>query len=591
MSMNRMYRWYRSWSLATRQFLFLFFTTFAFFILLAWNNYYKAADLFKTQMVSDSEVLIARTNQLIDAYLDNSQNVLLLLSTNAKLLQEGNEQPISDSLRFIATNNSTFVKTLYMIRKDGKVYASSQVYYDVIGNPMLPAIYENSQQNYGASVISQPYVSPLSGPTVAISRPIGGDTGEIVGVAVVELDMEKLNRKISEWTSDSYKTYVILSDKNKVVTFDRDNEMLPQKPRSYREDLPESFVGRLAELPVASNELDEPAGKLVVVKSGQNRLGWTLCVLIKERYFYQNVGRLFDNYKAAAFLWVVILLFMAFAMSRYMTKSVRTLAAKMDRVHDMGVLPSLVVKREDEIGRLTQSFNAMMERIRNLLQETKEMEVRKKRLELKMLQSQIAPHFLYNTLACIGSLARQNRIEEVKETIRSLVGVLSLSFDKTSEFITVKEELDGLQMYMQIQRIRYGDKFRYVQHIDADIMSCGILKLTLQPVLENAIFHGIAPGGRRDGVVSVRGSIRRGKLRFFIRDNGTGMEPEKLRSVLADQAAEHREGRFSGIGMPNVHQRLKLHYGPPYGLRIRSVPNAGTVVCVTIPVDRTAESG
>ncbi|MCZ8516992.1 sensor histidine kinase [Paenibacillus filicis] len=585
--MNRMYRWYRNWSLATRQFLFLFFVTFTFFILLAWNNYYRAADLFKNQTVTDSEVLIARTNQFLDTYLDNSQNVLLLLSSSAKLHAEGSDKKFSDSLRFIAENNSTFVKTLYLIRNDGKVYSSAQVNYDIIGNPMLPAIYEKSQQNYGASVVSQPYVSPLSGSTVAISRPVIGDGGEILGVAVVELDLEKLNRKISELTSNSDKTFVILSDKNKVVTFDRDSEMLPQKPRSFHEEPPEDFVGRLADLPVTASELQESTGKLVVIKSGQNRLGWTLIVLIKEHYFYQNVSRLFDNYKAAAFIWVLILLFMAFVMSRYLTKSIRTLAAKMDRVYDMEVVPSLYVKREDEIGRLAQSFNAMMERIRNLLQETKQMEVRKKQLELKVLQSQIAPHFLYNTLACIGSLAKQHRTEEVKETIRALVGVLSLSFDKTSEFILVKEELDGLNMYMQIQKVRYGDKFKYIQEIDEDVLPCKILKLTLQPILENAIFHGITPSRREDGVISIRGSIRKGKIRFFIRDNGIGIETSKLHKLLDGRTAEEHKGHFSGIGMPNVHHRLVLHYGATYGLRIGSVPNAGTVVRITIPVHRT----
>ena len=583
--MSRLYRWYRRWSLATRQFLFLFIVTFAFFIFLAWNNYYKAADLFKNQMVSDSEILIARTNQFLDTYLDNGRNVLLLLATDAKTLLDKDGGELSESLRFIAENNSAFAKTLYFIRNDGSVYASAQVNYDIMGNPNLSAIYDKSQQTYGAAVVSQPYVSPLSGATVAISLPVSDDDGTMIGVAVIELDLEKLNRKIIELTSGTYQTFVIMSDKDKVVTFDRDNGMLPQKPGTYHEDLPETFVGQLAGLPVTASEMSGSAGKLVVVKSGQNRLGWTLFVLIKDRYFYQNVTRLLDTYKTAAAIWFVILLFMAFAMSRYLTKSIRMLAAKMDRVHDMGVIPSLVVKREDEIGRLAQSFNAMMERIRDLLKETKQMEERKKQLELKVLQSQIAPHFLYNTLACIGSLAKQHRTEEVKETIRALVGVLSLSFDKTSEFITVEEELAGLDMYMQIQKIRYGDKFAYVREIDPEALSCRILKLTLQPILENAVFHGIVPSRREDGLVRVRGAVRNGKLRFYIRDDGAGMARSKLRGALDEPPAERGGEPPSGIGMANVHHRLRLRYGEAYGLRIRSLPGTGTVVQITIPVD------
>ncbi|WJH34912.1 sensor histidine kinase [Paenibacillus sp. CC-CFT747] len=231
----------------------------------------------------------------------------------------------------------------------------------------------------------------------------------------------------------------------------------------------------------------------------------------------------------------------------------------------------------------------MMERVRNLLLETKQMEERKKELELKMLQSQIAPHFLYNTLACIGSLARQHRTEEVKETIRSLVGVLSFSFDKSSEFVTVEEELAGLHQYMQIQKTRYGEKFEFVSEVDPDVLSSPILKLTLQPIVENAIFHGIVPNTQTpNGRITLRASVRRGRLRFLIRDNGVGIEPERLARVLTERTGRASKERFTGIGMANVHDRLRLHYGAPYGLRIGSVKGCGTVVSITIPAESPA---
>ena len=130
----------------------------------------------------------------------------------------------------------------------------------------------------------------------------------------------------------------------------------------------------------------------------------------------------------------------------------------MDRLNDVQVLAKLTVTRRDEIGRLMQSYNAMLDRIQSQLQKTKSAEKQKKEYELKMLRSQIAPHFLYNTLACISSLAKQQRIDEVRETIRSLVKLLSFSFDKESEYVSVEEELEGLRMYMHIQQVRYGDK-------------------------------------------------------------------------------------------------------------------------------------
>ncbi|MBB6732947.1 sensor histidine kinase [Cohnella zeiphila] len=586
--MRRLYDWYRNWSLATRQFLFLFVATSVFFGFLAWNNYHRAADLFKRQMVADSNLLIARTNQFLDSYLDNSKNLLLLLSADKKLIASGSEQDISDSLRSLAATNSQFVKTLYLIRPDGRVFSNSQVNYEIMGNPELPDLYRRSQQNFGALVVSQPYDSPLSGRTVALSRPIL-EGSRVLGVAVLELDLDKLNQQISELTSNAYETYVISSDQDRIVAFDRDNSILPQRPRSYHDELPDDFVARLIGLPHTTSELDSSAGRLVVIKSGQNRLGWTLNVLIKEHYFYQNVSRLFDNYKTAALIWLVILFAMAFTMSRYFTRPIRLLSAKMDRVRAIEVIPAIQVTRQDEIGRLAMSYNAMMERIRALLQETKQMEARKKELELKVLQSQIAPHFLYNTLACIGSLARQHRVTEVRETIRSLVGVLSFSFDKTSAFLPVRDELEGLSMYMQIQNIRYGDKFKLVQDIDPSVLDGSILKLTLQPILENAIFHGIVPDSGSGGVIRIRASVRRERLRFFVRDDGVGMPQEKRRTVLTEPSSGASRERFSGIGMSNVHDRLRLYYGKPFGLRVGSAPGAGTVVCITVPFRRPAE--
>ncbi|MGV2788445.1 sensor histidine kinase, partial [Clostridium perfringens] len=126
--------------------------------------------------------------------------------------------------------------------------------------------------------------------------------------------------------------------------------------------------------------------------------------------------------------------------------------------------------RMDEIGRLTQSYNAMLERLQSLLRKTKKAEEQQKEYELKMLRSQIAPHFLYNTLACISSLAKQQRIDELRDTIRSLVKLLSFSFDKQSEYVSLEEELEGLRMYMHIQQVRYGEQYQFMIDINPDLL-------------------------------------------------------------------------------------------------------------------------
>lgn len=577
----------RNWSMATKQFLLLFIVTLAIFVFLAATNYQQTAKLFKEQIISDAQTLMNRTNQFLDSYLDNGQNILLLLSSRTDLVQSAEEKEITDFLRSVAETNSSILKTLYIIRSDGKVFSSSQVFYEVLGNPALPEIYEQSKLNYTA-MVSEPYWSPQSGRTVAIARPMVDQHNERIGVAVVELDLEKLSRRMVD-ISSANQTFALISGKQEMVLYDANNGLLPMIRTVYPAELPDSFIEEIADLPYGSGEYMGPEGLLVTLKSGQNRLGWTLILFMKESYFYQSLRGLYDSYKAAGMIMLVMLLVMAYVMSKFFTRPIRLLALRMDRVRDMTVVPNVQTRRNDEIGRLARSFHAMMDRIQSLLKETREMEQRKKELELKVLQSQIAPHFLYNTLACIGSLARQQRSQEMTATIRALVGVLKFTFDRTSEYVRVEEEIEGLHQYMQIQKVRYGNKIQFQCLMTDEALSMTILKLTLQPIVENCIFHGILPKGSEGGQIVIRGEVRKGRLRLVIRDNGVGMELDLYKSLSSGRQHPLPRERFTGIGMSNVYERIRLYYGPPFGLRVRSLKNKGTVTVITLPARSSGE--
>lgn len=577
MIVNRM----RRWSVATKQFLLMFAVTLAIFAFLAASNYVQASKLFKSQMMDHAQTMTVRTNQFLDSYLDNGQNILLLLSTRSNYLEASREQELTEFLRSVAETNSTIVKTLYIVSSDGKVFSSSQVRYEVLGNPALPAIYQQAYQSY-AAMVSQPYDSPLSGHTVAIARPVQNNHGRQIGVAVVELDLDKLYRRMSE-ISMVNQTFAILSDQGKLVLYDRSSDLLPSEPHSYMTVLPEEFIGKLTEISYGSGELAGPKGQLITFKSGQNRLGWNLVLLSEESYFFRNLSALLDTYVTAGIFMLLVLLAITFMLSRLLTRPIRLLALRMDQVRNLESVPLAPVRRYDEIGSLTRSFNSMMKRIQSLLARNKEMEERKKSLELKVLQSQIAPHFLYNTLATIGSLARQQRITEVNKTIRALVGVLEFTFDRVSEYVSVREELKGLELYMEIQKIRYGAGFRFICEVEEEALELPILKLTLQPLVENAVFHGILPKGGAEGEIRVRGEIRNGKLRFVVRDNGAGMEQSRLQGLLSSQGHSPLKERLTGIGVSNVHERIRLYFGHGFGLRIRSRKEIGTVIVITLP--------
>jgi two-component system sensor histidine kinase YesM len=578
--------WYRGVGIATKQFVFLFVVTFIMFITLALNNLQEAEKLFRNQVAQDSQQLIGRTNQYIDSYLDNVQNMLLLLSTREDLFLDGNEEEALKTLQTYANYNSSVARTLYLIREDGKVYSNLQVNYEIIGNPHIDSLYQLAMSNYGAMNVSEPYDSPLSGNTIAYVLPVTNkNKSEIRGAAVVEIDLERFTSLVAPLLSNENQTYTLVSKNNNVISYtDPNDKLLPYVNGTYPPQLKPEFLEQLSELPVGVRTIQGNNHSLVVVKSSSNRLGWTLVSFIKEDYFYENVLKLYENYRDAGMLWIVVLFLSTWIMTRHFTKPVRMLVAKMDRVRDLGVLSNISIDRNDEIGRLAKSYNAMMERIQMLLQETKEMEVKKKQFELKMLQSQIAPHFLYNTLACISSLARQGRVEDVRVTIKSLVGLLSFSLSKTSQFVTLAQELDGLKQYVQIQQIRYGDTFTLEMNVDEEALNCKMLKLTLQPIIENAIFHGIVPN-KATGHIRIHGRIEQSMLKLWISDDGLGMDSDAVKQLLVERKSTQSKYSFSGMGVINVHERIRLHFGQSFGLKIRSRKGQGTIVRIVMPYE------
>lgn len=551
-------------------------------MVLAYRNLSEAEALLKNQVIRDAELLVGRTNQYIDASLDNVENMLLLLSTRYDLFEEGNEAIAADTLRKFADHNNSIAKTLYLVRTDGKVYANEQVNYDIIGNPMLPELYKLALENYGAINVSEPYYSTMSGHTLAYVLPVTDARRQLQGVVVAEVNLDSLTERIAPMI---YQSYALMTrDGNMINRLDSRDKMLPYQAGIYPPVLQESFRKQLEAVKVGVSSIEgNQLEKLAVVKSTTNRLGWSLAAFIEEDYFYQDLQQLNNNYRTASVVWMIILLLSAFLLSRSFTKPIRRFVDKMDRLHDVQIVAKLPVTRKDEIGRLTQSYNDMLERIQTLLHKTKSAEEQKKEYELKMLRSQIAPHFLYNTLACISSLAKQQRIDEVRDTIRSLVKLLAFSFDKQSEYVSIEEELEGLRMYMHIQQVRYGDQYKYEIDVDPSLLQFRILKLTLQPLVENALFHGISP--RSGGLITIKGKLERGVIRLYVRDNGIGISRADARKALHDQFEQERSKyRFTGIGLRNVHDRIRIHHGNPYGLRIGSTPGVGTVIRVGIPV-------
>lgn len=236
-------------------------------------------------------------------------------------------------------------------------------------------------------------------------------------------------------------------------------------------------------------------------------------------------------------------------------------------------------QRDDEIKVLAEGFNMMVEDLKIYMKDLVYQQQLLRNAELKAMQAQIRPHFLYNTLESISYLAQMGENSKIKVLAQSLIGLLRMTIGDIRSTITLEEELEGVRQYINIQNIRYGNTLRESIYAEPEIMECKILKLLLQPIVENAIIHGIAPLSA-SGIVMIYGKRDEDGICIEISDNGVGMEAGEAERLLSDRK---REGNFSEIGIANVQDRIQTLYGKKYGLAIFSQPGCGTTVEVHLP--------
>ncbi len=240
-------------------------------------------------------------------------------------------------------------------------------------------------------------------------------------------------------------------------------------------------------------------------------------------------------------------------------------------------------KRKDEFGKLYDSFNTMVSGMKQLFEQLLQEKLKKKEAQLKFLQAQINPHFLYNTLNSIYCISKLHGINEITELSYSLTNYFRISLSGGLELITVREMLDQINFYLRIQNIRYKDQLEITSDIDEELLNYPILKFLLQPLVENSILHGMKNKAGR-GLIEITGYILNQTVKFTVRDNGFGICPEeldKIQSALSELSDDIESGNM--FALRSIHRRIRLHYGENYGLRIFSIEGEGTVAEVILP--------
>ena len=268
-------------------------------------------------------------------------------------------------------------------------------------------------------------------------------------------------------------------------------------------------------------------------------------------------------------------------ISRKISKPIRKLDESV-KTYEAGGKPDIYIGGSSEIRHLGYSVQRSYERIETLMEEIIRQQNERRKSELDALQSQINPHFLYNTLESITWMVEAQKNEEAVIMISELAKLLRVSLSRGKTIIPVKDELQHSRSYMNIQLVRYKERFQMEFQTDKEIEDYCIVKLVIQPILENAIYYGVGNMDEDDeGKITVRGEKKEDDIYITIEDNGMGMRKEVLENILKDNNKVPKHG--SGVGVINVHSRIQLMFGEQYGLEIYSEPDEGTRVVIHIP--------
>lgn len=313
--------------------------------------------------------------------------------------------------------------------------------------------------------------------------------------------------------------------------------------------------------------------------SSEMKNGWKVVASISAGYFKDNVRNLRNVFYLIVLISALAVAAAAIQLSRSVTKPLVSLSKRMEKFGQGDFEVRYDIQSNDEFGMLADTFNQMVVKIQELLNEVYEQQIMKQKAQMESLQMQINPHFLYNTLDTVNWMARMRGVDEVGEIAAALGNLMRFAL-RPDTYITLEQEVESLKDYIHIQEYRYGDRLAAQIQIPEDLYGYSIPKLVIQPILENAIVHGVEDKVG-DAQVTVTGEKKGDILFIRVKDNGVGMSEEVIERIFGSGESPQK-GKGTSIGLCNVHKRLKMHYGEAFGIQIFSEIGKGTEVVLKL---------
>lgn len=392
-----------------------------------------------------------------------------------------------------------------------------------------------------------------------------------IGIIVIDVDIRLFEGIIQPLNSVTHGDTVIVDENGKIV-YNSD-------PDRLGENLTGNALLAGAVNSRGSFRLNIDGEPHIAVYSVSESTGWKTLVTIPLQ---ELLGPIKQSRNAMMVMTLSILGFalaVAMFISYALTKPLKRTVQLMKQVQRGKLDVRVNVKHNDEIGMLGSHFNRMLGRVQDLLQEVYETEKSKQKADMLALQNQINPHFIYNTLESIRMLAELNDDDRVAELTYLLGQLLRYSITRSDEISTVQRELEHVENYLQLLQIRFPDKISYRFIVPESYYQLPIIKLVFQPIVENAVFHGLEKQAGA-GMISITAWNERDDVFFAVYDDGVGMSAERL-AGLNESLNDGKTDKF-GIGLRNVNERIRLHYGESSSLDVTSMPGEGTTVTLRI---------
>lgn len=547
---------------------------------------YNSRQIIEDMTTENTEHMISIINDEIDSYILNMASYSELLSQNSDvrtyLFAQGQgtrriqcKSRIEEQFSILKRARKDIVN-IGVISKDGRYFFNSSEQTINSGANIDEYVWLNEAFSGKRSVSPShvqniikdeyPWVVTLSD---VIVNYVDKDNP---GAVFIDLNFSTISNLCDD-VSLGEKGYIFIVDKDGTIVYH------PKQQLIYG-----GFITEEIDKVLSSDDkslYSEDGSKLYII--GKSDLtGWTTVGVYYQEEVIKRARGIVQQYLIIAVVLLAVATLFAIMLANAVTWPILKLRESMLQVQNGDFDVHLEeIETDDEIGDLVTSFETMTGEINHLIDNNIQAEKEKRRNEMKALQAQINPHFLYNTLDSIIWMSQAGKKEDVIQMTSSLSKLLRRSISNPEEMVTLEEEIDQVKNYLVIQKMRYRDKLEYEINTDEELNKHMVIKLLLQPLVENAIYHGIKYKDGK-GLITIREYVSDGKLCISVQDDGVGMSPNELEHIYDE---EKNSSVSTGVGVYNVDKRIKLNYGEEYGLFYRSWQGMGTVATIMLPLD------